>query len=260
MTRKMLLSISLLSSLLISGVSLTVSDIDDDGAGTVILSVALETDEIVAGYQFDVISEGLLTNSGAVSGEIVPGDWMVSASETTVLGFSLMGTTITEGSSGTLVNITAAYDVINIGETVNIFAEEEGNGGNRLIISSAGGVGIEDVEWVPVAWLVGTGLTGLGIEGAMVNSFALDANYPNPFNPTTNISYSIPEFGEISLIVFDALGKEVKTLVTGEIAPGAYNAVWNGTDNNGNEVSTGMYFYKLTSGEFTQTRKMMFVK
>ncbi len=86
-------------------------------------------------------------------------------------------------------------------------------------------------------------------------TFALEQNYPNPFNPSTAISYQLPVAGNVSLKVFDMLGKEVATLVNARQDAGAYTVNFNA-----NNLSSGVYFYRLQSGNFVQTRKMMLVK
>lgn len=85
--------------------------------------------------------------------------------------------------------------------------------------------------------------------------YLLLQNYPNPFNPSTVISYQIPITGMVQLKVYDLLGQEIKTLVNEEKAPGNYEVAFNG-----NDLSSGMYFYKLSAGNYSQTKKMMLVK
>lgn len=96
------------------------------------------------------------------------------------------------------------------------------------------------------------------------DGFALDQNYPNPFNPSTSISYSIsPDNGgalRTQLIIFNALGQRVKTLVDKLQYPGSYTVQWNGTDDAGRRVSTGVYFYRLIRGDQTESRKMLLLK
>lgn len=87
-------------------------------------------------------------------------------------------------------------------------------------------------------------------------SFILHQNYPNPFNPSTNINYSIPEAAWISLKVFDLTGKEITTLVDEFQSAGDYSLSL--TLNN--SLSSGVYFYRLTSGSFSQTKKMIYIK
>jgi hypothetical protein len=89
---------------------------------------------------------------------------------------------------------------------------------------------------------------------------ALSANFPNPFNPATTISYSVAKAGEVSLKVYNTKGQLVKTLVGENKASGKHTAVWNGTDDHGKPVSSGMYLYRMQTGKFTSTRKMMLMK
>ncbi len=86
-------------------------------------------------------------------------------------------------------------------------------------------------------------------------SFSLMQNYPNPFNPTTNIKFSIPNSGLASLKVFNTLGQEVATLVNQYLQAGSYNADWNASG-----YSSGVYFYRLESGAFSQTKRMLLIK
>ena len=90
--------------------------------------------------------------------------------------------------------------------------------------------------------------------------FELDQNYPNPFNPTTNIKYSLPEHGMITLKVFNLMGQEVKVLVNKQQAAGRYVVEWDGTDNMGKPVSSGLYIYRIEAGDHIKSRKMMLMK
>ena len=85
-------------------------------------------------------------------------------------------------------------------------------------------------------------------------------NYPNPFNPTTTISYSIPNVAFVSLKIYDVLGREVKTLISTEQNIGIHNVQWNGDNNYGNKVSSGIYLYKIEAGDFIMTKKMLLLK
>ena len=91
-------------------------------------------------------------------------------------------------------------------------------------------------------------------------NFVLGQNFPNPFNPTTQIDYTLPEPARVELRVYNILGQEVKTLVNFEQAAGSHQVVWDGTDASGNGVSSGIYFYKLLTPTSVQTKKMMFVQ
>jgi hypothetical protein len=85
--------------------------------------------------------------------------------------------------------------------------------------------------------------------------YNLAQNYPNPFNPTTNIHFSIPQNGNVSLKIYDIIGNEVATYYDGFLKAGIYNAEFDGT-----KLSSGIYFYRLTAGNFSETKKMMLVK
>ncbi|MDZ7724951.1 MAG: FlgD immunoglobulin-like domain containing protein [candidate division KSB1 bacterium] len=102
--------------------------------------------------------------------------------------------------------------------------------------------------------------TKVAQQAELPEDFALEQNYPNPFNPSTSIHYALPADNQVTVQIFDVTGKLVTTLVNTQQKAGYHTVVWNGTDRYGNQVATGIYFYHLKSGDFTQTRKMMFAK
>jgi len=87
------------------------------------------------------------------------------------------------------------------------------------------------------------------------SKYSLFQNYPNPFNPATVISFQLPVAGQVSLIVYDMLGREVATLVNEKLAPGTYTVDWNAS-----EYPSGVYFYKITAGDYSATKKMLLVR
>jgi hypothetical protein len=91
----------------------------------------------------------------------------------------------------------------------------------------------------------------------VVPDFLLDQNFPNPFNPTTKIKYTIPAgtHGRASLLVYDLLGRQVATLVNEAQAPGLYEVTWDAT-----RFGSGMYYYRLSAGGVTSTKKMLLMK
>jgi hypothetical protein len=95
---------------------------------------------------------------------------------------------------------------------------------------------------------------------ALPQVYQLDQNYPNPFNPSTVIYYNLPTATEVNLVVYNTLGQRVKTLVSTAQTAGQHSAVWDGTDETGSAVSSGVYFYKLSSPDYSATRKMMLIK
>ncbi|MBK7378649.1 MAG: T9SS type A sorting domain-containing protein [Ignavibacteriales bacterium] len=92
-------------------------------------------------------------------------------------------------------------------------------------------------------------------EELLVLKYFLSDNYPNPFNPNTSISYSIPENAFVTLKIYDVLGNEVEELINEQKEPGNYQI-----DFNASELSSGIYYYTLTAGNFTSTKKMILVK
>ncbi|MBN1482448.1 T9SS C-terminal target domain-containing protein [candidate division KSB1 bacterium] len=95
---------------------------------------------------------------------------------------------------------------------------------------------------------------------ALPQAFELKQNYPNPFNPSTTITFAVPNEANVKVQVYDITGKLVTTLVDSKMAAGYHNLEWTGTDSNGRRVATGIYFYKMTAGNFVQTKKMLFAK
>ena len=92
---------------------------------------------------------------------------------------------------------------------------------------------------------------------AMTN---LNNNYPNPFNPTTTISYNLAADGNVSLDVYNVKGQKVKSLLNAKQTSGEHSVVWNGKDDSGKNLTSGVYFYKLQSGNYVSTKKMLLLK
>ena len=90
--------------------------------------------------------------------------------------------------------------------------------------------------------------------------FALHQNYPNPFNPHTNIKYDLPDSEFVKIIIYDVMGRKIRTLVNEYQDSGYRNIIWNANDDLGRLVSAGMYIYTIQAGEFRQTKKMLLLK
>ena len=90
--------------------------------------------------------------------------------------------------------------------------------------------------------------------------YCLYQNHPNPFNPGTTISYDLAESGDVRLDIYDVCGRLVRILHDGEQAAGHYDVIWDGCNDRGVSIVSGLYFYKLTSGHFSETKKMIFAK
>ena len=108
---------------------------------------------------------------------------------------------------------------------------------------------------------VSTSALGDDDNESIPNQFAMHQNYPKPFNPSTQISFDIPQDGEhIMLNIYNILGQNVSTLVNGVMNPGRYTMDWNATDEIGNPVASGIYFYELRSESFTARKKMLLIR
>ena len=110
--------------------------------------------------------------------------------------------------------------------------------------------------------LVGTdGFIEESLEKLKPEEYALMQNYPNPFNPETVIGFKLKEQGKVNLIIYNVLGQKVKTLVSEQLKAGTHNVVWDGTNNSGVKVSSGVYFYRLmTKGTRIGVKKMTLLK
>ena len=91
--------------------------------------------------------------------------------------------------------------------------------------------------------------------------FAVAQNHPNPFNPSTTISFAVPEnAGLVSLAIFDVSGRLVRELESSSLPAGTYSRVWNGRDAQNRVVSSGIYFYRLSGNDFSEAKKMILVQ
>jgi len=103
--------------------------------------------------------------------------------------------------------------------------------------------------------------SALGIEkNTTPTVFALHQNYPNPFNPTTQISYDLPETGDVQIMIYDLMGRKVKTLINSEQNTGFKTLQWNATNDRNESVSAGLYLYTIQAGKFREIKKMVLLK
>jgi len=91
---------------------------------------------------------------------------------------------------------------------------------------------------------------------------SLLGNFPNPFNPETTIHFSVGSVSAspVTITIYDIRGRQIRTLVDGIYSKGEHFVVWNGKDDNGQDVSSGIYFYKMQTGDFVQTKRMVIIK
>lgn len=131
-----------------------------------------------------------------------------------------------------------------------------------------GGSNINNAQPVSVGNGVSASTVNLTLSGAtsvaaateLPKDFALAQNYPNPFNPETTIPYQLASRSKVSLVIYNALGQEVRTLLASTQEAGLYTARWDGKDNLGRQLPTGVYLYRLHAGEMTFTKKMIYLR
>ena len=102
----------------------------------------------------------------------------------------------------------------------------------------------------------------LGIDGSdgLLNKYALYPNYPNPFNPETKIHFQLANNSDVQLIIYDILGRKIRTLVSNHLNVGNHVVTWDGLNEDGANVASGMYVYRIEAGDFIDYRKMLLVR
>ena len=161
-------------------------------------------------------------------------------------GPTLFAVTTTPISS----SVFASYDVGDTWESVDTVplanVLDAAIVGDTLFLA-----GIDGLWEAPLSRLV----TSSGEETMTPGTFKLQQNYPNPFNPSTTFTFNIPSSSFVRLQVFDALGREVSTLVSEQLSAGTYSQQWNAAS-----LSSGVYFYRLTAGAYTETKKLLLLR
>ena len=163
-----------------------------------------------------------------------------------------------------LENNSLVYDVDNDKELELVLTHRGGNGMFLSIISldpvTAGTLndGVEvTVEFEEVFVFVGV---EDGPLAQVPSDYSLDQNYPNPFNPSTTIAYDVPAASNVSINIYDMLGRNVITLVNEQKNAGSHTVEWNGKNSSGIQVTSGIYFYRLEAGQSAITKKMLLLR
>ena len=138
-------------------------------------------------------------------------------------------------------NSTDVANSIAVDVSGNVYVTDYSNGSGTAV----------DYATIKYSQLVGF----QPISSEIPDMFSLSQNYPNPFNPSTNINFSIPKSSFVTLKVFNIMGKEISSLVNENLNPGVYSF-----DFNAEDLASGIYFYKLTAGEFSEVKKMTMIK
>ena len=133
---------------------------------------------------------------------------------------------------------------------------------NYLSIRDGGEYGMHNAKYVIDA-LIASRNAILGIQTIsyeVPERFELSQNYPNPFNPTTKFKFSVPKESDVTIVVYDIMGRVVKVLAKDKFNAGKYEVDWNGTNSVNSQVASGVYFYKIVAGGYTDVKKMIMLK
>jgi len=164
----------------------------------------------------------------------------------------LSGTELTQKSnipmaSGS-VAVQFSFTASGAGSTDTLYA-------TGLSTNSNGSTSGDQWNWSPKKIVTVLSTTDVREEPLVAHAYALQQNYPNPFNPTTQFTFQIPEATYVSLAVFDLQGNRVASLVDGEMHAGTYTETWNADG-----LASGVYYYRLSTGGFSETRKLLLMK
>jgi hypothetical protein len=160
-----------------------------------------------------------------------------------------------------VVNINSAEFPISISWKIS-----NGSGKNFSITDAFNGkiIGVKEIKGEGSIKVADKNLTSLTLKiengEELPTEFALGQNYPNPFNPTTKMTIALPKIAQVEMVVYNILGQKVKTLVN-EIRPAGYHTIeWNGKNDNGNVVPSGVYFIRMVSDTYTKVNKVLMLK
>ncbi len=190
--------------------------------------------------------------------------------------------TITRGDNHRGESNAVIYAMENGVQVASAIPDDHGNyfmsgvpaGEYKIMATGAGGTGyfggsnLNNAQLVAVGNGVSASTVNLTLNGAtsvaetteLPKNFALKQNYPNPFNPETTIPYQLADRSKVSLVIYNALGQEVRTLLATTQDAGSYTARWDGKDNFGKHLPSGVYLYRLHAGEMTFTKKMIYLR
>jgi photosystem II stability/assembly factor-like uncharacterized protein len=177
-----------------------------------------------------------------------PGNWMIRGFGSTSGGeefIEILGPTSGSIAPGythdLIVRLYGLQPDTTYQGSIVISSNDPINPSVNIPVSVSTVVGIEHTEGIPT-------------------TFAVSNNYPNPFNPLTTIDYQLPKVDDVTLVIYNVLGQPVRTLVNERKRPGTYKVVWDGRNEVGDKMSSGVYIYRFEAGDFTTAKKMLLLK
>ena len=224
----------------------------------------------------DVFFNGVGNNGNSTSVGLYKNDTI--AGNRNWINLKLTGTMSNRSAVGSLVRIKSNINGLPVWQTREVNAQNSFQGQNDLRVHFGLGNSVM-VDSIIIKWpkglaefftninadrfynaVEGEGLSEITVGISQINSlvpekFILNQNYPNPFNPVTNLEFGISDLGFVSLKVYDVLGEEIVTLINSELAPGKYKYEFDGA-----ALSSGVYFYKLSYGNVSETKRMVLLR
>jgi hypothetical protein len=167
-----------------------------------------------------------------------------------------------EAGEGTVANLVFEVDDASVNDiTLTAVTTENPHHSLTYVYNRTEREGLRHIRTAPDFDSYTVALSGGASSGLDVpTEYSLDQNYPNPFNPTTEIPLALPVPARVSLRVYNVLGQEVRTLVDGPMDAGFHTVTWDGRSSSGGLVSSGVYFYRVETDQFTETKKMLMLK
>jgi hypothetical protein len=144
-------------------------------------------------------------------------------------------------------------------EIVNLIFAPPTSGNYAGLIQIAHNVANQDTINVYVQGTTGPPL-GISEDSELPGEFAISQNYPNPFNPATTLRIQLPRLSDVKLVIYNTLGQKVRTLVNGKLSAGYHDFVWDGSNDLGQLIASGIYIYRFEAGEYRQTKKMILLR
>ncbi len=233
--------------------TILIQDIDGQGIGGYNMAVQSVTHPVNAtdipydAYRYDSLTAFAQMNAyrfSAAAGDIVSVE-MIDADRTITPSIRLFG------PDGRQVGAAAASNFALIS---NVILRLSG----QYVVIAADDRGFETGRYFLVLLRSATDVTDG--DNSIPTGFSVEQNHPNPFNPQTTISFSLPRSATVAISIYNLLGETVRTLVSQTLPPGRHAVVWDGRDDNGGEVSSGVYFYRLRADDFTATKKMLLLR
>ena len=210
------------------------------------VEITIHSDVDIYGVQFDLnFDKNLLTTSeGQISSLVNAAEVyskIIEPGKARVIMFSMQGDKIMSSSDDLNSVINISFDTMDGISDANISV-------SNLILAGANGVSVDcekessfDINFMP-------------------EETSLEMNYPNPFNPSTTIPFNITQAGNVLLNVYDMSGSLVKTLASDYREAGSYKVIWNGLNNDGQQVASGQYILKMSAPNYSNTLQMTFIK